>query len=98
MVLKFVRGDVVDNLDYSAENELFSNHVSYFTPISPARLSLISITFHRFAAIYLQLVSRSLAHLLGGMNAYSSKRMDERDFDRRLAAFSDMTTVNALFS
>jgi U3 small nucleolar RNA-associated protein 20 len=53
----------------------------------PARLSLIS-TFHRFAAIDLGL--QELAQLLEGMNAYSTKRMDEPDFDRRLAAFSDL--------
>ena len=52
----------------------------------PARLSLIS-TFHRFAAIDLGL--QELAQLLEGMNAYSTKRMDEPDFDRRLTAFSD---------
>ena len=52
----------------------------------PARLSLIS-TFHRFAAIDPGL--QELAQLLEGMNAYSTKRMDEPDFDRRLAAFSN---------
>ena len=52
----------------------------------PTRLSLIS-TFHRFATIDFGL--RELAQLLEGMNAYSTKRMDEPDFDRRLAAFSD---------
>lgn len=53
----------------------------------PARLSLVS-TFHRFAAIDPGL--QELAQLLEGMNAYSTKRMDEPDFDRRLAAFSDL--------
>ena len=52
----------------------------------PARLSLIS-AFHQFAAIDLGL--QEIARLLEGMNAYSKKRMDEPDFDRRLAAFSD---------
>ena len=52
----------------------------------PSRLSLIS-TFHRFAAIDLGL--QELAQLLEGMNAYSTKRINEPDFDRRLAAFSD---------
>ena len=53
----------------------------------PTRLSLIS-TFHRFASIDLGL--QVLAQLLEGMNAYSTKRIDEPDFDRRLAAFSDL--------
>ena len=52
----------------------------------PARLSLIS-TFHRFTEIDLGL--QKLAQLLEEMNAYSTKRIDEPDFDRRLAAFSD---------
>ena len=52
----------------------------------PTRLSLIS-TFHRFASIDLGL--QELAQLLEGMNAYSTKRIDEPDFDRRLAAFSN---------
>ena len=53
----------------------------------PARLSLVS-TFHRLAAIDLGL--EELAQLLEGMNAYSTKRMDEPDFDCRLAAFSNL--------
>ena len=52
----------------------------------PTRFSLIS-TFHRFAAIDPGL--EELARLLEGMNAYSTKRIDEPDFDRRLASFSD---------
>ncbi|KAF8161520.1 armadillo-type protein [Crassisporium funariophilum] len=53
----------------------------------PARLSLVA-TFHRLAAIDVTL--HDLAHLLEGMNAYSTKRMDEPDFDRRLGAFSTL--------
>ena len=52
----------------------------------PTRFSLIS-TFHRFAAIDPGL--QELARLLEGMNACSTKRIDEPDFDRRLASFSD---------
>lgn len=54
----------------------------------PTRISLIS-SFHRFAAIASDLGLQGLAQLLEGMNAYSTKRIDEPDFDRRLATFSD---------
>ncbi|KAF8058584.1 armadillo-type protein [Lyophyllum atratum] len=49
-----------------------------------ARLSLVS-AFQRLSMINTSL--QSLASLVEGLNAYSSKRMDEPDFDTRLAAF-----------
>lgn len=56
----------------------------------PARLSLIS-TFQQLAAIDLQL--KSLADLLQALNAYSTRRVDEPDFDARLAAFAILNEV-----
>jgi len=53
----------------------------------PARMNLIS-TFHRFANIDDTLID--LANLLDSMNAYSTKRLDEPDYDRRLAAFTSL--------
>ncbi|KIM44053.1 hypothetical protein M413DRAFT_17908 [Hebeloma cylindrosporum] len=53
----------------------------------PARLNLVS-AFHRLAMLDASLVE--LANLLESMNAYSIKRMDEPDFDRRLDAFSTL--------
>ncbi|TFK45123.1 armadillo-type protein [Crucibulum laeve] len=53
----------------------------------PARLSLVS-TFLRLATINVSL--GQLAELLESMNAYSTKRIDEPDFDRRLAAFATL--------
>ncbi|KAF7330551.1 DRIM domain-containing protein [Mycena venus] len=53
----------------------------------PARISLIG-TFRR-----LSLLDASLGHLaqtLDSLNAYSTKRVDEPDFDRRLAAFATL--------
>ncbi|KAF9479084.1 hypothetical protein BDN70DRAFT_879151 [Pholiota conissans] len=51
----------------------------------PGRLSLVS-TFQRLALLDASLFE--LANLLESMNAYSTKRMDEPDFDRRLSAFT----------
>ncbi|PPR05452.1 hypothetical protein CVT24_008221 [Panaeolus cyanescens] len=53
----------------------------------PARIGLVS-TFDRLAALQPSL--RLVSDLLTSMNAYSTKRMDEPDFNRRLAAFSDL--------
>ena len=53
----------------------------------PARLNLV-YAFHRLAALDASLVE--LANLLESMNAYSVKRIDEPDFDRRLDAFSTL--------
>ncbi|KDR69878.1 hypothetical protein GALMADRAFT_255731 [Galerina marginata CBS 339.88] len=53
----------------------------------PARLNLVS-TFHRLATIDSSLVE--LAELLESMNAYSVKRIDEPDFERRLGAFTSL--------
>ena len=53
----------------------------------PARLNLV-YAFHRLAILDASLVE--LANLLESMNAYSVKRMDEPDFDRRLDAFSTL--------
>jgi U3 small nucleolar RNA-associated protein 20 len=53
----------------------------------PARLSLVS-TFNQFAVIDTSL--HDLAILLESMNAYSARRMDEPDFDRRLTAFATL--------
>ncbi|KAG5642515.1 hypothetical protein DXG03_002616 [Asterophora parasitica] len=50
----------------------------------PARLSLVS-AFERLSTIDTSL--QGLASLVTSLNAYSSKRMDEPDFDTRLAAF-----------
>ncbi|KAJ3843214.1 hypothetical protein F5878DRAFT_721627 [Lentinula raphanica] len=50
-----------------------------------ARLSLIS-AFHDLARIQTSL--KDLAQLMDDLNAYSLKRMDEPDFERRLAAFA----------
>ncbi|KAF9461849.1 armadillo-type protein [Collybia nuda] len=51
----------------------------------PARLGLISV-FQRLATIQTPL--QELVSLLGSLNAYSAKRMDEPDFDTRLSAFA----------
>ncbi|KAF9555058.1 hypothetical protein CPC08DRAFT_643460 [Agrocybe pediades] len=51
----------------------------------PARLALVT-TFHRLASLDDSLME--VANLLDSMNAYSQKRMDEPDFDRRLDAFA----------
>jgi len=53
----------------------------------PARLSVVS-TFNQFAVIDASL--HDLAILLESMNAYSARRMDEPDFDRRLTAFATL--------
>ena len=53
----------------------------------PARLNLV-FTFRRLAILDASLVE--LADLLESMNAYSVKRIDEPDFDRRLDAFSTL--------
>ena len=53
----------------------------------PARLSLVS-TFNQFAVVDTSL--HDLAILLESMNAYSARRMDEPDFDRRLTAFATL--------
>ncbi|KAH9921372.1 armadillo-type protein [Amylocystis lapponica] len=52
-----------------------------------ARLSLLS-AFRQFA-VAAPSVS-ALADLMDSLNAYSTKRMDEPDFDRRLAAFTQL--------
>ncbi|KAF8883245.1 armadillo-type protein [Infundibulicybe gibba] len=52
---------------------------------SPARLNLIS-AFNRLAEI--QPSIHDLAVLVTSLNAYSTKRLNEPDFDRRLEAFS----------
>jgi U3 small nucleolar RNA-associated protein 20 len=54
---------------------------------SQARIALVA-TFHRFAKINSSLMS--LANLLESLNAYSTKRIDEPDFDRRLEAFTKL--------
>jgi len=53
----------------------------------PARLALVT-TFHRLASLDASLTE--LANLLESMNAYSHKRMDEPDFDRRLDGFASL--------
>ncbi|KAK1236291.1 U3 snoRNP protein [Marasmius sp. AFHP31] len=50
-----------------------------------ARLSLVA-TFHELAKIQVSL--QGLAEVLESLNAYSTKRLDEPDFDRRLEAFN----------
>ncbi|KAJ6531776.1 armadillo-type protein [Mycena capillaripes] len=52
-----------------------------------ARISLVG-TFHRLSLLDTSL--ERLAQTLDSLNAYSSKRMDEPDFDRRLAAFATL--------
>ncbi|PPQ91255.1 hypothetical protein CVT25_006372 [Psilocybe cyanescens] len=52
-----------------------------------ARVSLVA-TFHRLAGIDASLLE--LANLLDAMNAYSTKRIDEPDFERRLDAFATL--------
>ncbi|KAJ7475832.1 armadillo-type protein [Mycena latifolia] len=51
----------------------------------PARISLVG-TFRRLSLLDTSL--ERMAELLDSLNAYSSRRMDEPDFDRRLAAFA----------
>ncbi|KAJ7637747.1 armadillo-type protein [Mycena polygramma] len=51
----------------------------------PARISLVG-TFQRLSL--LDPLLERLAQVLDSLNAYSSRRMDEPDFDRRLAAFA----------
>ncbi|KAF9524996.1 armadillo-type protein [Crepidotus variabilis] len=53
----------------------------------PARLSLVA-TFCRLSEIDPKLTTT--ATLLDSLNAYSTKRLDEPDFDRRFAAFSQL--------
>ncbi|KAJ6608583.1 armadillo-type protein [Mycena sp. CBHHK59/15] len=53
----------------------------------PARLSLVD-TFHHLALIVPSL--ERLAQILESLNAYSSRRVDEPDFDRRLAVFATL--------
>lgn len=53
----------------------------------PGRLSLVS-TFRRLAQLDASLLE--LTNLLESMNAYSVKRMDEPDFDRRISAFASL--------
>jgi U3 small nucleolar RNA-associated protein 20 len=53
----------------------------------PARLILVS-TFHCLARIDASL--QPLADLLDALNSYSSKRLEEPDFDRRLEAFTSL--------
>ncbi|KAF7374911.1 DRIM domain-containing protein [Mycena sanguinolenta] len=51
----------------------------------PARISLVG-TFRRLSLLNTSL--EGLAQTLDSLNAYSTRRMDEPDFDRRLAAFA----------
>ncbi|OCH91059.1 hypothetical protein OBBRIDRAFT_887230 [Obba rivulosa] len=51
------------------------------------RVALVA-AFHRLADVVGSL--RDLANLMESLNAYSSKRMEEPDFDRRLAAFTEL--------
>ncbi|KAJ7707727.1 armadillo-type protein [Mycena rosella] len=53
----------------------------------PARISLVG-TLRRLSLLDTSL--ERLAQLLDSLNAYSSRRMDEPDFDRRLAAFATL--------
>ncbi|KAH9485782.1 U3 small nucleolar RNA-associated protein 20 [Psilocybe cubensis] len=52
-----------------------------------ARISLVA-TFHRLAGLDSSL--NELANLLDSLNAYSPKRIDEPDFERRLDAFATL--------
>ncbi|EKM53530.1 uncharacterized protein PHACADRAFT_98717 [Phanerochaete carnosa HHB-10118-sp] len=53
----------------------------------PARISLV-LTFRKFAEIDSSLYS--LAELLDSLNAWSTKRMEEPDFGRRIEAFVEL--------
>ncbi|KAJ6513279.1 hypothetical protein C8R45DRAFT_857772 [Mycena sanguinolenta] len=53
----------------------------------PARISLVG-TFRRLSLLNTSL--EGLAQTLDSLNAYSTRRMDEPDFDRRLAAFATL--------
>jgi U3 small nucleolar RNA-associated protein 20 len=53
----------------------------------PARLGLVS-TFRRFATIDSSV--QAIADLLDSLNAFSVKRFDEPDYDRRLEAFTSL--------
>ncbi|KAI0060580.1 hypothetical protein BV25DRAFT_946008 [Artomyces pyxidatus] len=53
----------------------------------PARVALVA-AFHGLAAIDASL--QSLAELMDTLNAYSTKRMEEPDFDRRIDAFTSL--------
>ncbi|KAK7691383.1 hypothetical protein QCA50_004782 [Cerrena zonata] len=62
----------------------------------PARIGLVA-TFHVFASI--QPALQPLAQLLEDLNAFSTRRMEEPDFDRRLGAFTRLNeTFHATFS
>ncbi|KAH7929562.1 hypothetical protein BV22DRAFT_1191955 [Leucogyrophana mollusca] len=54
---------------------------------SQGRIAL-TLTFNALAGLDVNL--RSLASLLDSLNAYSTKRINEPDFDRRLAAFATL--------
>ncbi|KAG5633772.1 hypothetical protein H0H81_005384, partial [Sphagnurus paluster] len=64
---------------YSLLSQLFQSLRS-----RPARVSLVS-AFERLSTINTSL--QSLASLVASLNAYSSKRMDDPDFDTRIGAF-----------
>lgn len=53
----------------------------------PARVALVA-TFYRL--VTLDNTLKELAELLDGMNAYSAKRIDEPDFDRRIDSFASL--------
>ncbi|KAJ7756392.1 armadillo-type protein [Mycena maculata] len=61
----------------------------------PARVSLVN-TLRRLSLLDTSL--KRLAQLLDSLNAYSSRRVDEPDFDRRLSAFATLneTLFNSL--
>ncbi|KAJ7227174.1 armadillo-type protein [Mycena pura] len=68
---------------YSKLYELLS-HLFQSLRFRPARVTLVA-TFQRLSLLDTSL--ERVAQLLESLNAYSSRRVDEPDFDRRLSAF-----------
>ncbi|OCF30821.1 U3 small nucleolar RNA-associated protein 20 [Kwoniella heveanensis BCC8398] len=67
--------------------ELISN--LFQTLFFPSSRRALVITLDTFAAVD-QSLERSIK-LVGELNAYSARRIDEPDFDRRLAAYAELT-------
>jgi U3 small nucleolar RNA-associated protein 20 len=76
------RCTIVYTKTYELLSQLFQNLRS-----RPARMGLL-FAFQRFALVDSSL--QPVATLLESLNAYSSRRMDEPDFDRRLNSFAEL--------
>ncbi|KAI8575447.1 hypothetical protein K450DRAFT_261769 [Umbelopsis ramanniana AG] len=88
--------------DFKAGSDLFKRYYSYVSMMLSAlqgrqvRLLLIQV-FKQFAAVDDSL--SQIAYLLEELNAFSDRRIDEPDFDRRLDAFAKINQeLNPTFS